>query len=313
MSKVAMKPVVYLITCKATGKQYIGISKCSEVKRFKDHCTSARKGSTLFLHRAIRKYGKEDFTVKAVCYADTWEQAKELERRYILECGTFAPAGFNMTQGGEGTLAYQHTEEAKARMSQKHKGKIISTETRELIGLVHRGKPKSAETRAKMSAWQIGRKRSPETRERMSAALRVAFARPEVKQKMIESNNRRKGEKQRPEVIAARIPFIRAAMTVAGVREKIIASNKRRVYSEATRQKLSDSLKKALAKPETKAKIAANNSARVWTPEARANMSKAKKGIPHSSAHREHMKQAWVLRRLRSQRNVVSVSLVSGD
>ena len=102
-----------------------------------------------------------------------------------------------------------------------------------------------------------------------------------------------RGRKQDPAVVAARIPLIRAGMTLTA-RQKIAASNSRRKVSEMTRQKMSVSLRSALAAPEVKAKIAAANAKREWKDESKAKIGAAHKGKPKSAEQREKMRQSAI-------------------
>lgn len=52
------------------------------------------------LHNAIRKYGKENFTVEIIHKCDTHQELDSLERYYISKYDTLNN-GYNMTEGGE--------------------------------------------------------------------------------------------------------------------------------------------------------------------------------------------------------------------
>ena len=301
-----MKAHVYLLTCLTSGKSYVGISKCSAEKRFKDHCKNARKGSKLFLHKAIRKYGAETFVLKILAVVETWEQAKNLEREFIASRDTFAPTGYNMTRGGEGTIDYKHTDAAKAVMSQKHAGKVLSDETRQRMSAASKGKPKAPEHANNIRAALLRQlPYSPERIAKAAAALPKGPLSDEHRKKI---GDALRGRKQDPAVVAARIPLVRAGMTLSA-RQKIIASNKRRVIGAATRQKMSQSLQVALARPEVKEKMAASNAARVWKAESRAKLSAAHRGRIVSAETKEKMRlaaaAAWAARRqVKAERHV---------
>ena len=70
---------------------------------------------------------------------------------------------FNFTKGGDGTSGYRHTDEARKKMSEAHKGKTISEETRKKMSIVKSGenhpmygKHHSEETRKKISIVKSG-------------------------------------------------------------------------------------------------------------------------------------------------------------
>lgn len=299
------RPVVYLLTCVPSGKRYVGICKSTATKRFKRHCTEAGQGSKLFLHRAIRKYGKASFTVDVIATADDWEQAKLLERSCIAEYGTFAPAGFNMTEGGEGTVGYQHREDSRAAMSQKHTGKVVSAESRKRMSESKAGVAKEPETRARMS---LGARRrhaaSPEESRilvaKMHAGRRLVDG-PLSDAHKAKLSAATKGRKQSPQEIAARLPPLRAAMALESVRARISAGITGRAVSTETREKMSESCRAALSDPAVKAKISAANASREWSDSARAKIGTVHRGKPKSPETRERMRLAalrnWAKRR----------------
>lgn len=280
---------VYIIACATSGKNYVGICKCGVDRRFTRHKEAARAGSTLLLHRAMRKYGFAAFSVAPIEYPASWEEAKAAERRYIAELDTFRPNGYNMTAGGDGTVDYRHTDDARQTMSRKHTGKVLSAETRARMSASRKGVPKSPEGAANIRAALA--LRPPLTPERLAKMHANRVNGPLSDEHKAKLSAALKGRKQDPAVVAARIPLVRAGMTLSA-RQKIIESNRRRPVTEATRQKMSKSLRAALADPEVKKKMAASNARRIWTDEARAKIGTAHRGKPKSPETREKMREA---------------------
>ncbi len=70
---------IYVTTNKVNNKKYIGL--CSMKK---DNWESYL-GSGKLLHKAIKKYGKENFERQIIQYCDTIEEAIKTERDYILD------------------------------------------------------------------------------------------------------------------------------------------------------------------------------------------------------------------------------------
>lgn len=94
---------VYLVTNTVTRKKYVGQTTTSVERRWIQHLSSAKKGSTYAIHQAIRKYGKGSFTVECLervegCYSDLL--AAEVRCIQAQDCLT--PKGYNLTPGGEG-------------------------------------------------------------------------------------------------------------------------------------------------------------------------------------------------------------------
>jgi len=154
--------VIYRHTYIGDGRSYIGQSIYSEKIRTKGHLKS--KDSTHF-HRAIKKYGWENFTTDILhenidpMYLDDWEIY------YISIYETLGSKGFNMTAGGRGIRGYKHAEIHKSQLSVKMTGannhfygRVHTSETRNLISKTrigeknpNFGKPHSEEHKKKIA------------------------------------------------------------------------------------------------------------------------------------------------------------------
>lgn len=89
--------VIYLATNKIDGKRYVGQTIRSLEDRWKDHC---RVKDNNYFHRAIRKYGPENFSLEIL---DTAESEDELDRKemfWIEKLDTKFPNGYNLRDGG---------------------------------------------------------------------------------------------------------------------------------------------------------------------------------------------------------------------
>lgn len=143
-----------------SGKSYIGITASTTEQRFAEHIYNAKRGLGRGINRALRKYGHENAKVTTLVLADAWDYLVDLERKVIALFKTKAPHGYNMTDGGEGSLGYKHTPEALKKMGTVHRGQK------------HHTQPHSAEAKAKMSAAATGRKLSEATKAKIGAASR---------------------------------------------------------------------------------------------------------------------------------------------
>jgi group I intron endonuclease len=132
--------IIYLARCIVTGKAYVGQTITGLRRRWKRHCSEAKKDAPFFLHRAIRKYGVENFEVSILAEAHTLDELNALERYHIEVQNTLSPRGYNLHTGG-----------------QNHD---VSEETREKLRQAQLGKKLSPETRAKMSASRMGNQNS---------------------------------------------------------------------------------------------------------------------------------------------------------
>lgn len=110
-----MKHICYIVTSTAGDKVYVGYTGKPLERRLGQHFRDARNGSRTALHRAMRKYGFECFSIRALEAFDNREEALNAERRYIQELNSIAPRGYNMTPGGDGCVDL--CDESKSRKS----------------------------------------------------------------------------------------------------------------------------------------------------------------------------------------------------
>lgn len=104
---------IYKVTNKINNKLYIGKTIKTIEQRWHEHCWQAQNsaGSYFLLHKAILKYGQENFLLEPI-----WEGPNEeldaKEKQYILQYDSYFThnKGYNMTYGGEGTVRYNDDE-----------------------------------------------------------------------------------------------------------------------------------------------------------------------------------------------------------
>lgn len=175
---------LYIVRHTESGKEYVG--KSVNVRhRAGDH-RRAKTGAT-YLYRAVRKHGIGAFEI-CLHAVGTEEEVTVLEIAVIAARGTFNPAGYNQTCGGDGVSGYRATPE--------HRAAIVARQT---------GRPITEEAKAKMRAWALennafrGKKHTPETLVKMSeASKRQAIERPisaEGRASIARANARKLGTK----------------------------------------------------------------------------------------------------------------------
>lgn len=130
---------IYCITCLVNGKMYIGQTVQLLDNRWRRHVLSTQRGSDHKFHRAIRKYGEENFTVEEVMTvsAPTKEILKKkldyVEMRLIKRFNTKIN-GYNSTDGGDkGTVGLKMSEEAKKKISEAKRRENLSAEQRKKL------------------------------------------------------------------------------------------------------------------------------------------------------------------------------------
>lgn len=144
---------IYITTNLVDGKKYIGQHAYSE---FNENY----KGSGVYLQKAIKKHGKENFKVEILEWCYSQEELDEREVYWIdfyqaVESDEF----YNLAKGGDGCKkGSKLSEETKKRISKAHQG-----EKHNMYGKHH-----SEETKLKMSMTRKGRKFTEEHKHNMS-------------------------------------------------------------------------------------------------------------------------------------------------
>jgi hypothetical protein len=135
---------VYITTNLITGKQYIG-----------DHSTNKLNdgylGSGIYLKRAVKEYGKENFKREELEFFDTKLDAINSQEKYIQQFNTLVPSGYNISaKGGYGIPGSFLSEESKKRIGEKNsknlKGRKQTPEFIEKRACSNRGQFRSQET-----------------------------------------------------------------------------------------------------------------------------------------------------------------------
>lgn len=140
--------LVYLITNKHNGKVYVGKTKQSLYDRWRHHITQAKSTSTRNICKALRKYGKDGFTVQVLGTYETVDDMNAAEMAFIAQYRSMDSAcGYNMTPGGDGDIFTNNP------LAHVIKAKLA-------------GRLCSPEVRAKMSRANLGRKHGPMPEDR---------------------------------------------------------------------------------------------------------------------------------------------------
>jgi len=140
---------VYCITNTLNNKKYIGQTYSRVTKRWKNHISKSKGNSELTIHRAIRKYGNENFN-------------------------TFKGYGYNSCAGGQNITGYHHSDETKAKISAAVTGAKNGNHGKFGEENPFYGKKHSDETITKLSGknhHSVGRTISDSTREKLSQAM----------------------------------------------------------------------------------------------------------------------------------------------
>jgi len=107
-------------------------------------------GRSNWWKRAVTKHG---FSYNIVAHFNSESCAFSFERALIKYYGRDNLC--NMTDGGDGSSGHRHTDDAKRRIGEKSKLKVITEETKEKLRQANLGKVYSMETRAKKRSAMI--------------------------------------------------------------------------------------------------------------------------------------------------------------
>lgn len=225
--------IVYKHTNKINGKSYIGITKRTIEQRVGDGYSGSRH-----FNNAISKYGWENFETTILEENLTCDEACSKEKYYIEKYDSINNGYNLEEGGIYGTInpetrklmsermigntysknqvfseeAKKHISEglkrlyfdpvrgaeARRKLSEAHRGRIVSKETRRKQSESLKGRKVSEETKKKLSDAAKNRKVSEETKKKLSESLKKFYSDPVEKQKISE---RFKGKKRTPEQI----------------------------------------------------------------------------------------------------------------
>lgn len=166
-----MQHYVYKITNLKNKKVYIGkTSNSNPINRWARHLYNARNKTTASyqyqaLHKAITKYGEDNFTFEIIEQCETEDQSLLQEQFWIKQYDSFGKNGYNLTAGGEGSSGFKHSAETIQKMSAMRKGKQTGRENsfygkthtkqaKKIIGDKSKGRKmplSSVESRSKMN------------------------------------------------------------------------------------------------------------------------------------------------------------------
>lgn len=264
------KNYVYAATNLLDEKYYIG--KTFDLnERWTNHKSSARKGSSCYFHRALNKYGAENFDLKILAETETEQEALDLERLWIILTGSYKEEiGYNLTFGGDGV---RPNEATRKKESAANKGRRKTEEEKEHLRRINTGRRHSLESIAKMRIVQSGRVTSEETKAKQSAVRKGRFG--GENHPMYGKKHSEESRKKMSESLSGRDSW-----------------NNGLPWGEETRQKMSEGQKKRFEDHPEDREYLSNKSKQLWrNPEYRAKM-KASQDARYAREREEKLKAA---------------------
>jgi len=272
---------IYQITNQVNGKIYIGQTIRTLEQRKAQHIRDTfTNNSQCVIHRAIKKYGIDKFVFEALFHCLSKADMDKKERETIRERNSKRPAGYNLTDGGEGSDGYRHNEEAKRKIGAANKGRKMSKGEIEKRKKTNSHTKMTPEHKARLIEINKARKLTDEQKKKISR-LGTTHS-DETKEKMRVAHRGRKsamlGKKHTREA--------KARMSMA--HKGCVPWNLGIAASDETKTKMS------LSQLGNK-----NSLGHKHSDETRAKMSASKKGVPFTEEHRAKVNAAL---RLRAQR-----------
>ena len=122
-----MRGFIYKITNTINSKSYIGQTIQNVKERFYQHCATkcSKAVSNMAIHRAIKKYGKSNFTVEVIEEIDS-ANLNDRERYWIKYYNSYNN-GYNSTKGGQDGCKPFKNLDVEAIIKEYNTGKSLRT------------------------------------------------------------------------------------------------------------------------------------------------------------------------------------------
>jgi hypothetical protein len=204
-----VKPYTYIIRFVPTGQVYYGMRSANRVPAEQDlwhyYFTTSK-----VVKKLIKEYGKENFLFEVRRIFDTHDEAALWEKKVLTRMKVLEKSNiwFNQSIAGTKFRFTKHTEHSRKLISKKHKGKIVSEETKKKISEVRKGKPSYFPTEEQKIANSIRQKGKPKksgwkhlqsTKDKIGAKHRNKVVSEETKQKLSIAAKNRPSRKHSPE------------------------------------------------------------------------------------------------------------------
>ncbi len=128
----------------------------------------SKNGRSDFWFRVVNKVG---YDVEIVHTDLTWDEACELEIKYIKEFGR-RDKGLgnlvNMTDGGDGSKGLIFTEEHRKKIGEAHRGKTLTDEHIKILSKTHKGKTIKEEVKLAASIFHTNKIVKDTTKKKIS-------------------------------------------------------------------------------------------------------------------------------------------------
>lgn len=118
---------VYIIQNKISLKLYVGETKNYKT-RFQNHKIGHKKKNHFYIHKAIKKYGADNFVFKVIAEFETLREAYDNEIELIAYYKSDqSKYGYNLTKGGEGSVLNEEQRKVRSVQARERRNKTMGT------------------------------------------------------------------------------------------------------------------------------------------------------------------------------------------
>ena len=154
---------IYLIENLINNKKYVGMTTKSINCRFREHKTKSTqnlKTDSQMIHKAMQKYGVDNFSIKSLEICENHNDLIKAEKKWIVDQNSYCKNGYgyNMTLGGEGTFGHKLSNTSKEKLRSFRLGKKHTNKTKQKMSINRKGKKPSEEHCKHLSEAQMGKK-----------------------------------------------------------------------------------------------------------------------------------------------------------
>lgn len=108
--------------------RYVGMTSKGEDWRFRGHWKDVRRGRKTKVHNWMRKYGPQQVGIRVIEVYGSREDCVRGEIEWIAKLREIGQADLNLTDGGEGTYGFKHSDEYRKKRSEWMKAHPIRVE-----------------------------------------------------------------------------------------------------------------------------------------------------------------------------------------
>lgn len=159
--------IIYKVTNLITGGVYIGATTLTLHRRKQNHLTKVKNGCPTDFHKAIKKYGEENFKWEEMCLCSFKEELDIMERYYIRKFSALEEPNYNRHPGGRtaehlpkdgsSMLGHTHSAETKKKMSDARIEVQFTEEHKKNLSIARKKRVTKDSTRKKCSETSTGK------------------------------------------------------------------------------------------------------------------------------------------------------------